>query len=96
MAWQIQLRIQLPILSLLYPEILLCLLLRWRGDHLSIAQMADLKAYMILRITLDIAPAAITQHLKKSPAEIELIRAGTAIADVGRYAIRDAIHVGVH
>ena len=51
---------------------------------------------MILRITLDIAPVAITQHLKKSPAEIELIRAGTAIADVGRYAIRDAIHVGVH
>ena len=31
----------------------------------------------------------------KSPAEIELIRAGAAVADVGGYAIRDAIREGV-
>ena len=52
--------------------------------------MADLKAYMIPIVTLDIAPAAMTQHLKKSPAAIELILAGAAIADMGGYTIRDA------
>ena len=62
----------------------------YEGDQLSIAQMTGLKAYMIPRDTLDIAPAAMTQHLKKSPAAIELILAGAAIADVGGYAIRDA------
>jgi hypothetical protein len=34
------------------------------------------------------------QRMVKSPAEIELIRAGAAVADIGGYAIRDAIRVG--
>ena len=36
----------------------------------------------------------MTQRLKKSPAEIDLIRAGAATADIGGYAIRDAIRIG--
>ena len=34
------------------------------------------------------------QRMMKSPAEIALIRAGAATADVGGYAIRDAVRVG--
>ncbi len=36
----------------------------------------------------------MAQRMRKSPAEIELIRAGAAVADVGGYAIRDTIHEG--
>lgn len=57
--------------------------------------MADLKTYVIPIVTLDIAPAVIRHPLKKSPAEIKLIRSGAATADVGGYAIRDAIHIGI-
>ena len=35
------------------------------------------------------------QRMMKSPAEIALIRAGAATADVGGYAIRDAVRAGV-
>ena len=56
--------------------------------------MADLKALLISKVTLDIAPAAIMQRLKKSAAENALIRAGADPADLGGYAIRDAIDAG--
>ena len=36
----------------------------------------------------------MTQRMHKSPAEIALIRAGANTADVGGYAIREAIQVG--
>ena len=58
-------------------------IIRYEADHLSIAQMADLKAYMISKVSLDIAPATRTHRLKKKlQAEIELIRLGAATADV--------------
>jgi len=66
----------------------------FEGDHLSISQMSLLNAYLMPRDTLDVAPEAMTQRLKKSPAEIDLIRAGAATADIGGYAIRDAIRIG--
>ena len=50
---------------------------------------------MISKVILDIAPAAMIQCLKKSPAEIEFFLAGAATADIGGYAICDAIHVGM-
>lgn len=56
--------------------------------------MSLLNAYLMPRDTLDVAPEAMTQRLKKSPAEIDLIRAGAATADIGGYAIRDAIRIG--
>ena len=56
--------------------------------------MADSKALLISKVTLDIAPAAITQSLKKSAAEYAYIRAEAYPADSGGYAIRDAVNVG--
>ncbi|QFT59598.1 Creatinase [Sulfitobacter sp. THAF37] len=64
------------------------------GDHLTLAQMAQLDAFLAPARKADIAPDTMQQRMHKSPAEIALIRAGAAVADVGGYAIRDAISVG--
>ena len=66
----------------------------YEGDHLSIDRMAALEAHLAPAATRDIAPALMAQRLHKSPAEIALIRAGAAVADVGGYAARDAIRAG--
>lgn len=66
----------------------------FEGDHLSIAQMALLDEFLTPASKVDIAPATMMQRLHKSPAELELIRAGAATADVGGYAVRDAIKAG--
>ncbi|MDJ0639551.1 MAG: aminopeptidase P family protein [Paracoccaceae bacterium] len=67
----------------------------FEGDHLSIAQMTLLTEFLAPSATVDIAPATMQQRMHKSPAEIDLIRAGAATADVGGYAVRDAIKPGV-
>ncbi|MEM8800791.1 MAG: aminopeptidase P family protein [Pseudomonadota bacterium] len=67
----------------------------FEGDHMSIAQKALLDDFLAPSRTVDIAPATMTQRLHKSPAELDLIRMGAAVADVGGYAIRDAIKAGV-
>ena len=67
----------------------------FEGDHISIAQKALLDEFLAPSNTVDIAPATMTQRFHKSPAELDLIRAGAAVADVGGYAIRDAIKAGV-
>ncbi|WP_415919685.1 aminopeptidase P family protein [Tateyamaria sp. SN6-1] len=66
----------------------------FEGDHLSIAQMGLLDTFLAPSAKVDIAPLTMTQRFHKSPAELALIRAGAATADVGGYAIRDAITVG--
>ena len=67
----------------------------FEGDHISIAQKALLDDFLAPSNTVDIAPATMTQRFHKSQAELDLIRAGAAVADVGGYAIRDAIKAGV-
>lgn len=67
----------------------------YEADHLAIAQMAQLNAFLAPKDAHDIAPATMRLRLHKSPAEIALIRAGAATADVGGYAIKDAIRAGV-
>lgn len=67
----------------------------FEGDHISVAQKALLDDFLAPSNTVDIAPATMTQRFHKSPAELDLIRAGAAVADVGGYAIRDAIKAGV-
>ncbi len=67
----------------------------FESDHLSVAQMALLKEVLAPADTIDIAPATMAQRVHKSPAEIDLIRPGAATADVGGYAVRDAIRPGV-
>ncbi|MFC5565979.1 aminopeptidase P family protein [Rubellimicrobium aerolatum] len=64
------------------------------GDHLTLLQSQKLQAFLSPSRTEDIAPAAMRQRMHKSPAEIELIRAGANVADVGGYAIREAVRAG--
>ena len=66
----------------------------YEGDHITLAQKALLDEFLMPSQTVDIAPATMRQRMHKSPAEIALIRQGAAVADVGGYAIRDAIRVG--
>ena len=65
------------------------------GDHLTLAQRELLSVFISPSRVTDIAPLTMRQRMHKSPAEIELIRQGAAVADVGGYAVRDAIKVGV-
>ena len=66
----------------------------FEGDHMPVSQMTLLDEYLTPSDRLDIAPSAMRQRMRKSDAEIELIRAGAAVADIGGYAIRDAIVSG--
>ncbi|WP_121064941.1 M24 family metallopeptidase [Chachezhania antarctica] len=64
-------------------------------DHMTLAQRGLLDAFLKPATTVDIAPATMRQRMAKSPAEIALIRHGAQVADVGGYAIREAIAEGV-
>lgn len=66
----------------------------FEGDHLSIAQKALLDEFLSPESCIDVAPATMRQRMHKSAAERDLIRAGASVADVGGYAIRDAVRVG--
>ncbi|MEC3861333.1 M24 family metallopeptidase [Mesobacterium sp. TK19101] len=65
------------------------------GDHLNIQEMARLQAFLTPAATVEVHQDTMRQRMMKSPAEIALIRAGAAVADVGGYAIRDAVKAGV-
>jgi len=66
----------------------------FEGDHLTLLQSAKLDAFLTPSARVDIAPSTMQQRMRKSVAEIALIRAGANVADVGGYAIRDAVRVG--
>ncbi|WGW04430.1 M24 family metallopeptidase [Tropicibacter oceani] len=66
----------------------------YEGDHLTLVQRDLLEDFLHPAATLDIAPATMLQRMHKSPAEIALIRQGAQVADVGGYAIKDAIKQG--
>jgi creatinase len=66
----------------------------YEGDHLSLAQKALLDEFLTPRSSMDIAPTTMKQRMHKSAAEITLIRAGANVADVGGYAIKEAVKVG--
>jgi creatinase len=68
--------------------------LGYEGDHMTLAQKALMDSFLAPASTSDIAPATMRQRMHKSPAEIALIRHGAQVADVGGYAIRDAIRPG--
>lgn len=67
----------------------------FEGDHLSLAQSERLDTFLSPARRHDVAPASMRQRMLKSPAEVELIRAGAAVADIGGYAIRDTVRIGV-
>ena len=64
------------------------------GDHLTLAQSAKLAEFLGAPRTIDIAPATMAQRIAKSAEEIALIREGARVADLGGYAIREAIREG--
>ncbi|MFA3915967.1 aminopeptidase P family protein [Ruegeria hyattellae] len=66
----------------------------YESDHLTLLQQGKLQSFLAPSNTVDLYEATMRQRMHKSPAEIELIRAGAAVADVGGYAIRDAITEG--
>jgi creatinase len=66
----------------------------YEGDHISLVQKGLLDEFLSPASSKDIAPATMVQRMHKSAAEIDLIRAGAQVADVGGYAIKDAIKVG--
>ena len=66
----------------------------YEADHLSLAQKDLLDEFLSPARSVDIAGATMRQRMHKSSAELDLIRHGAAVADVGGYAIRAAICEG--
>lgn len=66
----------------------------YEGDHLTLLQSDKLKAFLSPAKTIDIASATMKQRMHKSAAEIALIKHGANVADVGGFAIREAVKVG--
>ncbi len=64
-------------------------------DHLTILQSEKLSAFLAPAALLDVSLDTMRQRMHKSTAELYLIRQGAAVADVGGYAIRDAIKPGI-
>ena len=65
------------------------------GDHLTLLQQGKLEGFLSPSKVVDLYEPTMRQRMHKSAAEIDMIRAGAAVADVGGYAIRDAIKEGV-
>ncbi len=64
------------------------------ADHLTLLQSGKLDAFLTPSARVDIAPATMRQRMHKSPAELVMIRHGANVADVGGFAIRDAVQAG--
>lgn len=64
-------------------------------DHLSLQNLDKLKAALPDAEFVDIGVPTMKMRMIKSAEEIELIKQGARVADVGGAAIRDAIGVGV-
>jgi len=67
----------------------------FEGDHLTLVQSAKLDHFLAPSARIDIASQCMVQRMFKSEAEVALIRQGAQVADVGGYAIREAIKAGV-
>jgi len=67
----------------------------FEGDHLTLAGLERMENVLVPKKTADLAAVAMQQRMRKSPAEIALIREGARIADHGGAAIRDAIGEGL-
>ncbi|MGB0797966.1 MAG: M24 family metallopeptidase [Planktomarina sp.] len=67
----------------------------FEADHMTIDQLGLMEEFLKPSREVNVAPATMLQRMHKSAAEIELIRAGAQTADVGGFAIKDAIKAGV-
>ncbi|PVA09644.1 creatininase [Pelagivirga sediminicola] len=66
----------------------------YEGDHLTLLQKSKMDSFLKPSKSVDIAPTTMVQRMHKSQAELDLIRRCCKVADVGGYAIKDAIKVG--
>ncbi len=66
----------------------------YESDHLTLMQKAKLEGFLTPSKLVDLYDATMVQRMGKSEAELEMIRAGAAVADVGGFAIRDAVKEG--
>jgi creatinase len=64
------------------------------ADHLTLSQRAKLADFLDDPEIVDLAPALMTNRMVKSDEEIALITEGARTADVGGWAVKDAIRVG--
>lgn len=67
----------------------------YESDHLTLLQKGKLEAFLAPSKLVDLYLPTMEQRMRKSAAEIGMIRAGAAVADVGGFAIRDAVKEGV-
>ena len=67
----------------------------YEADHLTLAQRDRLEDFLEPLTIVDLSLTTMLQRMHKSEAEIALIREGARVADVGGYAIRDAVRAGV-
>ncbi len=65
------------------------------ADHLTLAAERTCREMLDVDELVDVAPDTMRLRMVKSPAEIELIKAGARIADIGGWAIKEAIRAGV-
>jgi creatinase len=66
----------------------------YEGDHLTLMQRDKLEDFLEPITMVDLFETTMRQRMHKSEAEIALIRQAAQVADVGGYAIRDAVKVG--
>ncbi len=66
----------------------------YESDHLTLLQKAKLEGFLKPSELVDLYEPTMRQRMGKSAAELEMIRAGAAVADVGGFAIRDAVREG--
>lgn len=66
----------------------------YESDHLSLLQKGKLDHFLAPSRCVDLYAPIMVQRMHKSGLELDLIRAGAAVADVGGYAIREAVKEG--
>lgn len=66
----------------------------FESDHLTLLQKAKLEGFLKPKQLVDLYEPTMRQRMGKSAAELDMIRAGAAVADVGGFAIRDAVKEG--
>ncbi|MFK7762319.1 MAG: aminopeptidase P family protein [Roseobacter sp.] len=66
----------------------------YEGDHLTLMQRDKMEDFLAPLTMVDLCETTMRQRMHKSEAEIALIRQGAEVADVGGYAIREAVKPG--
>lgn len=66
----------------------------YEADHLTGIQSALLDSFLSPKRTIDVSEMTMRRRMHKSAAEIALIRQCAQVADVGGYAVKEAIKAG--